>query len=82
MNKKQRKLYKAIEALANAIMTIEEAVPVVSELSKTEIQEVVDVFSKKMTEFDINDLYRDSYNYEPTANTILSEIASKLKLDV
>jgi chemotaxis methyl-accepting protein methylase len=81
LNRKQQRLYKSLETLSCAILTLSDVEDIVKELNEKEIQEVVDKFSEKITKFDLKDLFRDSYAYEPIANTILSEIASKLEIE-
>lgn len=75
----QMRVFNSLESLANAIMTIEEGEDAVKNLSRQELQEVTNHFSKTITEFDISDLYDTAYNYESVGNGLLSEIEAKLE---
>jgi hypothetical protein len=74
----QIRVFDSLESLANAIMTIEEGEEAVRILSKNELQEVINHFSKTITEFDLSELYDTAYNYEPVGNGLLSAIETKL----
>jgi hypothetical protein len=75
----QMVVFNALESLANAIMTIEEGEEAVKALSKEELQEVLNHFSKSITAFDLSDLYDTAFNYESVGNGLLSEIEAKLE---
>jgi len=81
MNKNQRVLYNALIALSNGVLVLEDALNISDILTKNEIQEVVNKFSNKIVEFNIKELFQDSYCYETYANTILTNIAEKLNID-
>lgn len=81
MNKNQRALYKSLEVIACATLTLEGVQEVAEQLTKDQIQEVIDKFTDKITEFDIKGLFNDTYNYETYANSILTEIAERLEIN-
>jgi hypothetical protein len=79
MSDAQMRVFNSMESLANAIMTIEEGEDAVKILSKEELQEVINHFSKTITEFDLSELYDTAYNYDPVGNGLLSAIEAKLQ---
>ncbi|KOF56634.1 MULTISPECIES: hypothetical protein [Clostridium] len=78
MNKKQRVLYKALEIISSATLTLEDAQNIDEELSVDEIQEVVNKFSKKITEFNVEELTQLAFRYQPYADNVITGIISKL----
>jgi hypothetical protein len=59
-------------------MTLEDAHGVVDKLSKEQVQQVVNQFEAKYTEFNENDLGNDAYNYLGNAEVVLTDVARKL----
>lgn len=79
LNKKQERLYKALEQLTNGLMLMEDAVGVTKELSNKEVLEVTDKFSKVITDFNIEELRKESRSYEWVADSILTDIETKFE---
>lgn len=78
MNKNQRTLYKALEIIATVTLSLESATDVCKELTKDEVQEVLNKISEKFLEYDSDSFYNEAYNYGNYANQIITSIDDKL----
>ncbi len=82
MNENQERLLDALAAINNSILTLENAQNIIENMSKKEVQQVVDKFSEIYIEFDEKDLHDDAYNFEGYANHIITGIVEKLNLEL
>lgn len=78
MNKKQKQLFEALKVIDISTAILEETLEVAKALSKKDIKLVVDKFSEEIIEFNKDELYTNSYNFEYYANRIIDEIVRKI----
>jgi len=81
LNKNQRELLKTLEIIANSTMALSDSENITKSLSKEQLQEVIEKYSDKITDFDIKDLQQEAYNYEASANAILFQIEERLEME-
>lgn len=82
MNKKQRLLYKALEVIATSTITLEDAVTLKEDdLTKDEVQEVINKISEKYLDYDEKEFCNEIYNYQTHAEKVVFYISDKLGLD-
>lgn len=79
MTENQKALFKALEVIDNSILFLEDAQGIVNDMDKKEVEEVVEKFSKEIIEFDEDNLYESSSQFEGYANSIITAIVNKLK---
>ncbi len=79
MNLNQKILYAALEIIANSNMRLDDAVGIAKEMTKDEVQQVINKFENIITEFDVKYMYENSYNFEYYASRIIDDVVAKLK---
>lgn len=81
MNKNQKILLEALTIIANGMMILEDAEEVMNEMAEKEIRNVLEKFEAEITEFDIEDIYKDVYRFEVQSHKVLDKLSNILKLD-
>jgi len=79
MTKNQKVLLKALKNISNSVLVLEDAYDIVKEMSKKEVEEVINKFSKTITEFDVVSLSSDSCSFKSYADKIIFDIVDKIK---
>lgn len=79
MNENQETLYKALRIIADSNMDLEDAISVIEKMSKKEIEQVINKFDSVVTEWDVDYMYSNAYNFEYYANKIIDYVVAKLK---